>query len=97
GREVVLWREAVELSHLRLFTDPEGATDEALAVAEQAIPVFERDGDELGLAKAWRLRAQIDWIPCRAAETEKSLERAIEHARLAANTGEGGAARPLPG
>ncbi len=88
GREGVLWRAAVERCHLRLFTDPEGGTDEALAVAEQAIPVFERGGDELGLSKAWRLRAQIDWIPCRATETEKSLERAIEHARLAADPGE---------
>ena len=88
GREVVLWRAAVERCHLRLFTDPQSGIDEALAVAEQAIPVFEGGGDELGLAKAWRLRAQIDWIPCRAAETEKSLERAIEHARLAGDPGE---------
>src|SRR5207245_333632 len=78
-----LWRAAVERAHLRLFIDAESGTEEAKRVAEGAIPVFEREGDDLGLAKAWRLLAEVDWIPCRAAGAERALERAIDYARRA--------------
>jgi len=88
GRDGLMWRASVERAHLRLFIDAESGTEEAKAVAEGAIPVFEREGDDLGLAKAWRLLAEVDWIPCRAAGAEKALERASGHTRRAGDPGE---------
>jgi class 3 adenylate cyclase/tetratricopeptide (TPR) repeat protein len=51
--------------------------------AREAVIVLEREGDQLGLARTWRLLAYIPYLQARAAETEEALERAAEHARRA--------------
>jgi class 3 adenylate cyclase/tetratricopeptide (TPR) repeat protein len=68
---------------LRIYTDPEGRTEEIRAEVERAIPVFEELDDQEGLARTARLLTEIDWMACRYTEVERSLERAIEHARHA--------------
>jgi tetratricopeptide (TPR) repeat protein len=64
-------------------TDPKGLSEVALAELERVIPVFEELGDDLGLARAWHLTADVHWTRARYAAAEGALERAIEHARRA--------------
>jgi len=54
--------------------------EEAIELARSAIPVFERLGDELGLAKAWHLIGDEHVADTWAAGAE-ALERALGHAR----------------
>jgi hypothetical protein len=56
---------------------------EMLAVAERAIAVFERVGDDVGLSRAWSHVAQVHWTRCRCAEMEEVLEKALVHAERA--------------
>jgi class 3 adenylate cyclase/tetratricopeptide (TPR) repeat protein len=64
-------------------TDPKGWSEVALAELERVIPVFEGLGDDLGLARAWRLTADVHWTRSRYAAAGEAFERAIEHARQA--------------
>ena len=50
---------------------------------ERAIPVFDRLGDPLGLAKAWHLLAFRDWARGRLASAKSAAERARGFARQA--------------
>ncbi|MDP9331420.1 MAG: AAA family ATPase [Actinomycetota bacterium] len=68
---------------LKEFTEPERRSEEALQVLEGVIPVFEELGDNLGLARAWRLLGDVHWNRSRYAEADQAFERAIEHARKA--------------
>ena len=64
-------------------TDPKGWSEVALAELERVIPVFEDLHDDLGLARAWRLSADVHWTRSRYGAADGALERAIEHARRA--------------
>jgi predicted ATPase/class 3 adenylate cyclase len=64
-------------------TDPKGRSEMALRELERLIPVFEELDDRLGLARAWRLTADLRWAQERYAAVDEALERAIEHARAA--------------
>jgi DNA-binding SARP family transcriptional activator len=73
------------MSQLRLHargTDPLRAAEIRPAV-EEAIPAFERLGDDTRLALAWHLLGWLDWLLCRAEDAEPKFERAAEHARRA--------------
>ena len=52
------------------------------AIAE-AIDVFEAEGDEAGLAMAWRLLAWSAGTACRFGDAADAAERAVEHAQRA--------------
>src|SRR5919201_1432876 len=67
---------------LRLYTDPAG-TDELVATAEAAVPVFEELGDDVGLAQALWLIGLSDWNRCRGAHATALVERALVHAERA--------------
>ncbi len=73
---------------LRIYTEPEGTGQEAARVAEELIPVFEAAGDDLGLARAYRLRSTAPWVAARYVEMAADAERAAEHARRAGDPGE---------
>ena len=75
----------VQRGLLRLFTAPDVTPAEARQVAEQAIGVFEELGDELGLARAWRLVAQAHYLDRRGKPSAEAAERALGHARRAAD------------
>jgi class 3 adenylate cyclase/tetratricopeptide (TPR) repeat protein len=68
---------------LRLSTDPEHRLEEALQVLEDAIPVLEEMGDDLGLARAYRLRGDVHWTRSVYAEADRAFEQAMVHARRA--------------
>jgi class 3 adenylate cyclase len=67
---------------LRLWTDPAG-TDELVATAREALPVFERLGDDTGLAQALWFIALRDWNRCCVGRVEAHLDRALVHAERA--------------
>jgi class 3 adenylate cyclase/tetratricopeptide (TPR) repeat protein len=67
----------------RVFRDPERAIAEVQPESERALPVFEAAGDDLWLAKTWRLAAWLPYMQGRAAEVETALRKAVEHARRA--------------
>jgi predicted ATPase/class 3 adenylate cyclase len=78
-------RTLIEREFFRSFTKPEGSTDELIHIAEQAIPLLEALGDELGLAKAWWLRSEADAIAGRWSARAERLERARLHAQRASD------------
>jgi class 3 adenylate cyclase/tetratricopeptide (TPR) repeat protein len=73
----------IVLLMLKLSTDPEHRLEEALQVLEDAIPVLEEMGDDLGLARAYRLRGDVHWTRSVYAEADRAFEQAMVHARRA--------------
>jgi tetratricopeptide (TPR) repeat protein len=67
----------------RVLTDPGGQAVEIPALVAEAMPVFEAAADELGLARIWQLRAEVERLQCRYQADAEALERALEHARRA--------------
>jgi len=73
----------VQRGFLRLFIGHEAAPGELIEVAERSIAVFEELGDQLALARAWRLVAQAHYLGRRLGLCEEASERAYEHVRRA--------------
>jgi class 3 adenylate cyclase/tetratricopeptide (TPR) repeat protein len=73
----------VQRGFLRLFTEPDLTPGELIESAERAVLVFDDLGDELGLARAWRLVAQSHYLGRRLALCAEASERALEHAHRA--------------
>jgi ATP/maltotriose-dependent transcriptional regulator MalT len=71
----------VQRAFLRLYTQPEVTPKELFEVAEGAIAVFDEFGDQLGLARAWRLVAQAHYLGRRAGPSAQASARALEHGR----------------
>jgi DNA-binding SARP family transcriptional activator len=70
----------VQRGFLQLFTDPAVAASELVATAQEAIAVFEPRHDHLGLARAWRLVAQAQYLARRGSACAEASERALVHA-----------------
>jgi tetratricopeptide (TPR) repeat protein len=70
----------VQRGLLRLFTDPDVTPEELFDVSTRAIDVFEELGDELGLARAWRLVAQAHYLARQAGPSTDASERALGYA-----------------
>ena len=73
---------------VRLFVqllagETEDWTEQATRAAEEAILLCEAEGDEVGLARAWRLSAWNSLNASRFEDSAAALGRAIEHARRA--------------
>jgi class 3 adenylate cyclase/tetratricopeptide (TPR) repeat protein len=81
--ETLRCRAVLERSSLRTFVDPSVETDELLRVANHAIGVFEADGDDLGLARAWLHLAEVEWLRCHCARVEEVLARGLACAERA--------------
>lgn len=60
-----------------------GESDEAIALAERTLPLFEERNDDQGLAKAWHLIGEADFTVGRTRQARAALERGLEHARKA--------------
>ena len=74
----------VQRGFLRLFFAGSSVSPaELFDVSERAIEVFEELGDDLGLARAWRLVAQANYLDRRAAACADASERALVYARRA--------------
>jgi len=81
-------RTVIEREFLRTFTQPEESLEAIVAVADGAIPLLEKLGDDVGLAKAWWLRSELHLNACRWRERAENLERALAHARRAGDKSE---------
>jgi tetratricopeptide (TPR) repeat protein len=73
---------------LRVASDPEGTGQEAVTVADELIPVFEAAGDDLGLARAYRLRSTGPWQATHYSEMASDAALAAEHASRAGHPAE---------
>jgi DNA-binding SARP family transcriptional activator len=83
GDERLRAHAIVQRALLRLFTGPDVPAEELIEIAQRAIEVFEGLGDDLGLARAWRLVQQANYLARRAGPSAEAAERALVHARLA--------------
>ena len=81
-------RTLIEREFFRAFTSPEESIDDIVAVADNAIPLLNELGDDLGLAKAWWLKSEAHVHACRWGARAENLERALEHARRAGDATE---------
>ena len=75
----------VQRGFLRLFGAREVSADELHEVSGRAIAVFEELDDQLGLARAWRLAGQGHYLDRRLERCAEATERALTHARRAAD------------
>jgi predicted ATPase/DNA-binding SARP family transcriptional activator len=73
----------VQRALLNLFTETTVDVDELASVATDAIGVFEKLRDELGLARAWRLLQQAHYLGRQSAPSADAAEQALVHARRA--------------
>jgi class 3 adenylate cyclase len=76
----------VQQGLLWLFTESTVDVDDLVAIAKESIDVFERLGDELGLARAWRLLQQARYLGRQSAASADAAEHALVHARRADDT-----------
>jgi tetratricopeptide (TPR) repeat protein len=72
----------------------EAPTDRIVTLAEQALPVFERTGDEVALTEAWLAVAWAQLIRCRWGAMLEAVENGLVHAERA---GHARWERELPG
>ena len=86
--EAVAARARIELSALRAIADSTVRLEEIQEVAEEAMAVFERLGDEAGLSRALLEVAIVHWTRCRFGDMEQVLEEALTHAEKAPVPGE---------
>jgi class 3 adenylate cyclase/tetratricopeptide (TPR) repeat protein len=82
GDRRVELRARLELAYVQLLTRPGETADELLAVAAEAIPVFEETGDDRALGRAWLLAGFVQGgVRCQNAAWLEAAERALAHHR----------------
>jgi len=73
-------RARVERAYLKLFREPEGGTEELLALTAEAIPMLERAGDSRTLGLIWYMLAHVHGgFHCRYRESAEAAVRALDY------------------
>jgi class 3 adenylate cyclase/tetratricopeptide (TPR) repeat protein len=67
----------------RVFTDPEGWSEEAFRQARQAISMFEEQHDERGMARAWSLLGLVNLFVGQFGTSDQAWQQAASHAHAA--------------
>jgi tetratricopeptide (TPR) repeat protein len=70
----------IQRGFLRLFTEPEVTPSDLIHGTTEAMAVFQSLGDELGLARAWRLIAQAHYLARQGGACVEASEQALVHA-----------------
>jgi class 3 adenylate cyclase/tetratricopeptide (TPR) repeat protein len=71
---------------VRLFSSETGDSGaETLVAAQESIPLLEREGEHLELARTWRLIGLVHGIAARYGESTNAVSRSMKYARLAGN------------
>jgi tetratricopeptide (TPR) repeat protein len=83
GHELLHARARVEQQFVRLQAEGSGSVAEAESIAEDALRVFERYGDELGECRVWCLKAMNHWLQGQVADADEAWCRGAERARNA--------------
>ena len=81
-------RTLIERELFRSFTSSEESVEDIVAVADNAIPLLQELGDDLGLAKAWWLKSEVHVHACRWLARAENLGRALDYARAAGDRSE---------
>jgi class 3 adenylate cyclase/tetratricopeptide (TPR) repeat protein len=81
GDEQLKAHALVQQGLLRLFTESQASSEPLIVNAEEAITVFQKHDDELGLARAWRLIGQAHYLARRAGPSVDAADQALVHAR----------------
>jgi tetratricopeptide (TPR) repeat protein len=76
-------RALIELTNLHVWITPETGLREVPRVVEEALPVFESAGDDVGIACALSSLADVYCLTGRSREMGEALERALSHATRA--------------
>jgi tetratricopeptide (TPR) repeat protein len=82
GEEVVEWQARVGVVVVGLWVDDVWATA-GIELVREAIPVLERHGDNLGLARAWLVVGLIDFWLGRSRNADEAFVRGLACARNA--------------
>jgi class 3 adenylate cyclase/tetratricopeptide (TPR) repeat protein len=82
GNEGVMANVRIQ-RHLSGHAGRDITADEKRRVADECSAIFERLGDDLGLALAWRLRGLASWSDGSVAGDEVALAKALDYARRA--------------
>jgi class 3 adenylate cyclase/DNA-binding SARP family transcriptional activator/tetratricopeptide (TPR) repeat protein len=77
------WNAKLEACILSLSADPEGAAEQAIRVAQTAIPILEALGDEKGLALAWATMGNAHSMRAQEGARLRAAEECIKHVRAA--------------
>jgi tetratricopeptide (TPR) repeat protein len=81
GDEILEWLARIGATGQRMLVDPLATpTDDVMAELFEAIAVFERSGDDRGLATAWTYVADHRWLPCLFDQAKAAAGNAVEHA-----------------
>jgi DNA-binding SARP family transcriptional activator len=82
GLPAVRWRSAVELERTRLYARPDAVdTGASLDVVRQASEIFTLLGDDLGLARAHYLHAELLWMNGEPDRAGEHCEQQVRHAK----------------
>jgi hypothetical protein len=74
---------ALDGHFIRLQTQPDRAFEEVRRATDDAYRAFSEAANDIGLARVWRLRAELDWMACAYGRTTEALDRALYHAHHA--------------
>ena len=74
---------ALDGHFIRLQTQPDRAFEEVRRATDDAYLAFSEAANDIGLARVWRLRAELDWMACAYGRTTEALDRALYHAHHA--------------
>jgi class 3 adenylate cyclase/tetratricopeptide (TPR) repeat protein len=80
------WRKAraqVEREFVRLEAETSVGTEHARRLADEVLPVLEREGDDQGQCRVWSLRAQAAWIAGGVREADAAWAQAADCAQRA--------------
>jgi predicted ATPase/DNA-binding SARP family transcriptional activator len=83
GDRLLAAHAIVQRGLLRLFTEPDVTPGELIEAADRSITAFEELEDELGQARAWRLKAQAHYLAREAALSAAASDRALALSRSA--------------
>jgi class 3 adenylate cyclase len=83
GDRVAELSARIEEGVIRLYLEPEGATEQLAALAEEALPVFEAARDEFALYIAYFALGQVANMRAQMDARLDAFERAAAHARQA--------------
>jgi class 3 adenylate cyclase/tetratricopeptide (TPR) repeat protein len=88
GDESMVANIGIRRLYLLQSTDPKRLAESAQLEAERLIATLEKQDDDVGLARAWRLVGDLHWARSRYASADDALARAISHARRAGDARE---------
>jgi tetratricopeptide (TPR) repeat protein len=84
GNEQIAARAQLEAAYVGIYLT-EVKASEALAIADRVIPIFEQSSNDHALARAYQVVAEAHWDSLHELATERTLQKALVHARRSGN------------